>query len=73
MELSPRDWDTPSPQRLAHSAPMRSEILTAHADALTADEDGYDDPSTGLLVFTSRYLASRDCCDLGCRHCPYVD
>ena len=26
----------------------------------------------GLLVFTAAYLLRRgDCCDNGCRHCPY--
>ena len=33
---------------------------------------GYTDPTTGNFVFTAAYLASRDCCDCGCRHCPYV-
>ena len=34
---------------------------------------GYDDPETGLFVFTASYLADRGtCCDTGCRHCPYT-
>jgi hypothetical protein len=33
---------------------------------------GYTDPVTGNFVFTAAYLASRDCCTCGCRHCPYL-
>lgn len=49
-------------------------IVTAHAEAVAADESGYADPSTGLFVFTGAYLRARGtCCDSGCRHCPYLD
>lgn len=49
-------------------------IVTAHAQAIAANEPGYADPSTGLFVFTTVYLTARGaCCDSGCRHCPYVD
>ena len=44
----------------------------AHERAVRAGADGYDDPETGLFVFTAAYLAARGtCCDSGCRHCPY--
>jgi hypothetical protein len=40
---------------------------------MAAGELGYDDPVTGLFVFTAAYLDERGyCCDQGCRHCPYV-
>ena len=33
----------------------------------------YTDPATGLEVMTATTLADRGwCCDLGCRHCPFV-
>jgi hypothetical protein len=51
----------------------RAEILTAHAEALQADQAGYVDPVTGLFVLTAQFLADRGhCCERGCRHCPYV-
>lgn len=50
------------------------ETVTAHDAAIAAGEDGYDDPTTGLFVFTAAYLTARGaCCDSGCRHCPYGD
>ena len=73
MELADRDWTEPSTARLPLNTPHRNDIVAAHAQALEADDDGYDDPSTGLYVFTAKSLAARDCCDLGCRHCPYCD
>jgi hypothetical protein len=64
----------PHASRLAPDHPDRPAILAAHAAALEAGEAGYDDPSTGLFVFASRYLLARgSCCDSGCRHCPYVE
>jgi hypothetical protein len=45
----------------------------AHAKAVADGADGYDDPTTGLFVFTSAFLSQRACCDNGCRHCPYSD
>jgi mycothiol synthase len=43
----------------------------AHAAAEAAGEPGYLDPETGLFVLTAAYLRRRDCCEHGCRHCPY--
>lgn len=73
MELSGRPLDQPSLDRLPSDTPGREAILAAHLTALTEQEDGYDDPVTGNFVFTAAFLASRNCCDLGCRHCPYCD
>ncbi len=73
VELANRDARTPSVSRLPLDAPLREEILAAHDVALANDADGYDDPATGLFVFTATHLGTRDCCDLGCRHCPYCD
>ncbi len=47
-------------------------IRAAHAAAVSAGEAGYIDPESGLFVLTSATLASRgECCEQGCRHCPY--
>lgn len=72
MELSSRPLTQPATSRLLPDAPGYDEIVAAHSFALAEEADGYDDPITGMYVFTAAYLASRDCCDLGCRHCPYV-
>jgi hypothetical protein len=74
LPLAPRALIEPHPTRLAPDHPRRAEILTAHADALTAGRAGYLDPDTGLFVLTAAFLADRGtCCGRGCRHCPYVD
>ena len=47
-------------------------IARAHAAAVAAGEPGYLDPETGYFVFTAAaLLAKGECCDSGCRHCPY--
>ena len=47
-------------------------VDAAHRRAVTAGDPGYADPSTGFFVFTAVELAARnECCDSGCRHCPY--
>lgn len=73
MELAARPLEQPSLQRLPPDTPDRKEIVLAHSRAVAAGADGYDDPRTGLFVFTAAYLATRDCCEQGCRHCPYAD
>jgi hypothetical protein len=70
--MAQRPLTEPHPSRLPRDHPRRDEILAAHAAAMEAGEPGYDDPVTGLWVFTAAYLADRDCCESGCRHCPYV-
>jgi hypothetical protein len=68
-----RPLSQPHPGRLPPDHPRREEILTAHDAAMASGEPGYDDPITGLWVFTAAYLADRGyCCESGCRHCPYV-
>ena len=50
----------------------RAEMLARHRAAVDAGEPGYDDPATGLYVFTAEYHRARgECCASGCRHCPY--
>lgn len=62
----------PAP-RLNWRYPWYEKIVAAHDAAVATGEAGYLDPSTGLSVFTTRYLLERGtCCDSGCRHCPYV-
>ncbi|MBA2327301.1 MAG: hypothetical protein H0V95_11745 [Actinobacteria bacterium] len=70
--MAQRRLTEPHPSRLPPDHPRRDEILAAHEAAMAAGESGYDDPGTGLWVFTAAYLADRDCCESGCRHCPYV-
>jgi hypothetical protein len=64
--------DQPHPTRLAPTAPGYDAILSAHRAALSDGDSGYIDPVSGWFVFTAAYLAGRDCCDCGCRHCPYI-
>ena len=60
------------PQRLAPGHPRFLEIMTRHSDAVARGEATYEDPVTGLSVFTAAFLADRGyCCDSGCRHCPF--
>ena len=69
-----RRLSEPHPDRLDPRHPRRAEILARHEAAMASGEAGYTDPVTGLFVLTAAYLAERgDCCEQGCRHCPYVD
>jgi hypothetical protein len=64
----------PHPERFAPHEPGYGPAVAAHAAAVTAGQDGYLDPSTGYFVFTASYLRDRgDCCEVGCRHCPWLD
>ncbi len=63
---------TPHPSRLPPDHPFHDEIMAAHLAACENGDMGYVDPGTGLFAMTALYLASRPCCDRGCRHCPYV-
>ncbi|NLA35396.1 MAG: hypothetical protein GX868_06875 [Actinobacteria bacterium] len=65
------DWREPAPDRLSPLTPGFDRILAAHREAMTAGRQGYMDPTSGLFVMTAEYLASRRCCDNGCRHCPW--
>jgi hypothetical protein len=54
-------------------ADERAAAITAtHDAAVAAGEPGYLDPETGFFVFTAAALAAKgECCESGCRHCPY--
>ena len=53
-------------------AACRAEVLARHAAAVRTGASGYEDPGTGLFVFTAAYHRARgECCGSGCRHCPY--
>ena len=68
------DVPSPHPSRLSPTDPHYSEILAAHEAAVNAGELFYRDPATRLFVLTVLAHTSRgQCCDQGCRHCPYVD
>ena len=49
------------------------EIARRHNAAVEAGEPCYEDPGSGLSVFTATFLADRGyCCESGCRHCPFA-
>lgn len=69
----PRYLLVPHPDRLDPDTPGYEAILAAHEAAVRAGEPLYCDPATGLWVMTARHLWERGyCCDLGCRHCPWL-
>jgi Family of unknown function (DUF5522) len=69
----PDELRKPHPARLPPSTPGYDAILAAHEEAIVGHEPGYVDPETGLFVMTAAYLWERgECCDSGCRHCPYL-
>lgn len=52
--------------------PLSKAVLDAHVAACQRKERMYEDPTTGLYVMTSFFLASKErCCGSGCRHCPF--
>lgn len=71
--LASRPLTEPAADRLATDHPRRAEILAAHAAALAAGDQGYLDPETGRYVLTAaRLVVNGECCDSGCRHCPWL-
>ena len=69
-----RPLDQPHPGRLDAAHPRYQDILDAHRAALEHAAPGYLDPGTGLFVLTAAALLERgDCCEQGCRHCPFID
>lgn len=63
----------PSPSRLAPDHPRWAEVLGAHDAALAAGRPTYVDPLSGYQVMTADTLSARgECCDTGCRHCPWA-
>ena len=64
----------PHPARLDPDRPDYVAVMEAHHAALLAGQAGYPDPTSGLFALTARTLWDRgECCDSGCRHCPWVD
>ena len=53
----PKSAQTGHPSRLAADHPSRQEIHSRHSAALRGGEHTYEDPDTGLLVFTAGYLS----------------
>lgn len=69
----PADRRKPHPSRLPEDHPRYEEILAAHEDAMEQGLPMYLDPYTGFWVQTALSIwQTRSCCDLGCRHCPFV-
>lgn len=69
----PEDRLRPHPDRLDPATPAYEAILAAHEEAVAAGELLYEDPESGLFVMTALHLWERGyCCDLGCRHCPWL-
>jgi len=65
--------EQPHSQRLSPQHPRFAQIMMRHSEAVVAGEPCYEDPATGLSVFTAAFLAERGyCCDSGCRHCPFA-
>ncbi|MEM6916994.1 MAG: DUF5522 domain-containing protein [Verrucomicrobiota bacterium] len=49
------------------------DIWKLHEESVAAGESFYEDPVSGLCVFTSAGLEKRGkCCGSGCRHCPFT-
>ncbi|HUG86249.1 MAG TPA: DUF5522 domain-containing protein [Euzebya sp.] len=64
----------PHPQRLDPTTAGAEVVVAAHRAAVADGADGYADPLTGLFSFTAAYhWAKGECCELGCRHCPWLD
>jgi len=72
-ELRPEWRTTPKPERLEPDDAAFEPAMRAHRAAMTAGQDGYIDPTSGLFVMTAEYLRTRGrCCACRCRHCPYI-
>ncbi len=62
------------PERGSTEPRVSAPAQAAHDQAVRDGADGYEDPDTGLFVFTAAYLLARgSCCDSNCRHCPYPE
>jgi hypothetical protein len=51
----------------AAALPAWKLIRRLHDAAVVAGREQYIDPASGYTVFTSKYLAQRECCGNGCR------
>lgn len=64
----------PHPDRLEADHPQAPAAVAAHADAVADGVDGYLDPISGMFCFTAAYHWEKGrCCELGCRHCPWLE
>lgn len=69
----PDELRIPHAGRLPPTTPGYDAVVAAHENAIAKGEPGYLDPITDLFVMTTAYLWERgECCDSGCRHCPYL-
>ena len=58
--------------RTDRAGSVTARAAEAHLAAVRAGAPGYEDPDSGLFVFTAVSLAAQGrCCGSGCRHCPY--
>jgi hypothetical protein len=72
--IADRPLTEPHRDRLSPADPDYRQILDAHAAALSRGAMSYADPKSGLAVLTAGYLKARgNCCESGCRHCPYLE
>ncbi|CAN5459941.1 hypothetical protein BH23ACT9_BH23ACT9_23810 [soil metagenome] len=64
----------PHPLRLDAGVPGSADAAAAHRHAVADGADGYVDPASGLFCFTAEYHWNKsECCELGCRHCPWIE
>lgn len=69
-----KDFKSPLPHksRLSPARKDYEEIIKTHEIACLENKETYIDPSTGYSVFTAYYHLKRgNCCNSGCRHCPF--
>ncbi|MFT4649492.1 MAG: hypothetical protein ACI9X4_002732 [Glaciecola sp.] len=63
----------PHPRYFDPTHPRYDRVMAAHDAAMQAGAARYHDPISGSFVETAKTIwNSRECCDLGCRHCPYT-
>jgi len=58
--------------RLSEAKQKLAAVAMLHRLATARGRGQYTDPNTGFYVFTATFLKQRDCCGLGCRHCPHL-
>jgi hypothetical protein len=72
LPLRPDYVDRPLPNRFSDRHRGFAAAMERHGLAIRRGSPAYQDPVTGLMVFTAAFLAERGwCCASGCRHCPF--
>lgn len=72
LPLRPDYLERPLSNRFSERHRGFGAAMQRHADAVANAVPAYQDPVTGLMVFTAAFLAERGwCCASGCRHCPF--